>query len=62
MGLTTLTEREKQWNRVAKRAMDRTETWESCGDCLRYHPEGYTGSCDDIENRLPGQPAEFAAG
>lgn len=59
MGLSTLTEREKQWNRVAKRATDRNETWESCGECLRFHPAGYEGPCDDIDNRLPGDPSEF---
>lgn len=61
MGLTTLTEREKHWNRVAKRAIDEDEAWESCADCLRYHPEGYDGSCDDIDKRLPGMPSEFDA-
>ncbi len=60
MGLTTLTEREKHWNRVARRAVDRDESWEACADCLQYHPEGYEGSCDDREHRLPGRPAEFA--
>ena len=61
MGLTTLTEREKQWKRVARRAVENDEAWESCDDCLRYHPEGYDGSCDDLNKRLPGQPAEFVS-
>lgn len=59
MGLTTLTEREKQWRRIARRAMDQDEAWESCADCLRYHPADYDGSCDDPNHRLPGKPAEF---
>ena len=59
MGLTTLTEREKHWQRVARRALDQDQSWESCGDCLQYHPADYDGSCDDLENRLPGHPAEF---
>lgn len=61
MGLTTLTEREKLWNRVARRAVQNEESWESCADCLRYHPEGYDGQCDDPEHRLPGQPSEFVS-
>lgn len=59
MGLTTLTEREKHWNSVARRATEQNESWESCADCLRFHPEGYEGSCDDLDNRLPGDPSEF---
>lgn len=60
MGLTTLTELEKHWRDRAQRALDRDEEWESCDDCLRYHPAGYDGACDDRENRLPGMPTEFA--
>lgn len=59
MGLTTLTEREKHWRRRAEQAVKQDESWESCGDCLQYHPVGYDGSCDDLQNRLPGQPDEF---
>lgn len=59
MGLTTLTNVEKHWNRVARRAMASDESWESCPECLRYHPEGYEGSCDDLDHSLPGQPSEF---
>jgi hypothetical protein len=59
MGLTTLTEREKHWNSVARRATEQNESWESCADCLRFHPVGYEGSCDDLDNRLPGDPSEF---
>ena len=59
VGLTTLTEREKQWQRRAKTALDRDEAWEPCDDCLQFHPVGYDGSCDDLQYRLPGQPAEF---
>lgn len=59
MGLTTLTEREKQWNRVARRAREKDQAWEMCDECLRYHPVGYEGGCDDLDNRLPGKPSEF---
>ena len=59
MGLTTLTEREKHWKRVARKALDSDEPWESCGECLHFHPTGYDGSCDDLNNRLPGEPSEF---
>ena len=59
MGLTTLTEREKEWRQIARGAVDRDENWESCDECLRYHPVGYDGPCDDPLKRLPGQPAEF---
>ena len=60
MGLTTLTEREKQWRRRAQQAVDRNEEWESCSECMQFHPVGYDGNCDDRQNRLPGKPAEFA--
>lgn len=60
MGLTTLTEREKHWNKVARRAREKDQAWESCEECLHYHPVGYEGSCDDLDNRLPGKPSEFA--
>ncbi len=60
MGLTTLTEREKHWRRRAEKALTEGETWEPCSECLQYHPEGYDGACDDIQNRLPGYPSEFA--
>lgn len=60
MGLTTLTEREKHWRRRAQEAVERDEAWESCDDCLQFHPVGYDGGCDDLENRLPGRPGEIA--
>lgn len=59
MELTALTEREKQWNRVARRAVANEEVWEACDDCLQFHPVGYDGACDNQEQRLPGQPSEF---
>ena len=61
MGLTTLTEREKHWNKIARRAREKDQAWEVCPECLQYHPVGYEGSCDDLNNRLPGKPSEFAA-
>ena len=59
MGLTILTEVEKHWRARARTALDRNETWEACDDCLRFHPEGYDGSCDDRQNRLPWRPSEI---
>ena len=59
MGLTTLTEGEKRWQRVAKRAIESAESWESCDDCMHHHPEGFDGDCADPETRLPGRPDEF---
>jgi hypothetical protein len=59
MALTILTEVEKRWRKTARRAIDQGETWEPCDDCLRYHPAGYEGSCDDPQNRLPWQPSEI---
>lgn len=56
MGLSTLTNRERQWRDRARRAVEEGETWEACPECLRFHPEGYEGPCDDLENRLPSEP------
>ena len=61
MGLTTLTEREKHWNKVARRAREKDQAWEMCPECLQYHPTGYEGSCEDLNYRLPGKPSEFVS-
>lgn len=58
MGLTTLTVREQQWVDRAARAIRNEETWEPCEECLQYHPEGYDGKCDSVENQLPAQPQD----
>lgn len=62
MGLTTLTEQEKIWNTVARRAREKDQAWESCAECLQYHPVDYDGACGDPDNQLPGQPSEFGGG
>lgn len=57
----TETSREKEWKVRAQRAVEDGESWERCKECLRYHPEGYDGPCDDDENRLPTTPAELVS-
>jgi hypothetical protein len=55
----TLTAREKQWRERARRAVDDDEKWEACAECMHHHPTDYDGPCDDLENRLPGRPADL---
>ena len=57
MALSTLTNRERQWQEIAQAAMERNEEWEKCEECLRFHPEGFDGDCADPLTRLPKAPA-----
>ncbi len=59
MGLTTLTEREREWHEIKERALDEGEEWERCDACLRYHPVGYEGPCENRKKRLPRKPEEL---
>ncbi len=59
MALSTMTNTEKRWARRAQEAVDQDESWERCGECGRFHPEGFEGECDDLENRLPRPPQEL---
>ncbi|HKJ92968.1 MAG TPA: hypothetical protein VJ957_07360 [Longimicrobiales bacterium] len=61
MGLTTLTKREREWHEIAQRALEDGQAWERCTDCLRFHPVGYDGPCDDPGNRLPAEPADLSS-
>lgn len=60
MTLKTLTKTEERWRRRAREAVERSEEWEKCDSCGRFHPSGWEGSCDDLDNRLPRPPAELA--
>ncbi len=59
MTLKTLTRTEERWRRRARQAVERSEEWERCDECSRFHPTDYDGGCDDAENRLPRPPAEL---
>lgn len=59
MALTTLTKREREWKSIARRAVENGEAWERCDDCLRYHPVGYEGECENDAKRLPARPEEL---
>lgn len=59
MTLSTLTETEQRWHRIAKRAVEQDETWEKCPECGRYHPASYEGDCSDESHRLPRRPKEL---
>ncbi len=59
MGLTTLTESEKRWRRIAKRAVEQGEEWEPCPECLRYHPAGAEVDCKDPATQLPTPPDQL---